>query len=543
MSELDKVEIIKKESNFLRGSIAKELNSNEDGFSEENKVLLKFHGMYQQRNRDRSIPDEEKINTFMIRGRIAGGRLNHAQYLVWNDLAEKFGSGTFRLTTRQTIQLHHVTKPNLKSVLQAIDKIDQTTMATCGDVVRNVTQSPNPLKQKELDQLDEIASQISNHFKYYTNAYTEIWLDGEQINSREEEPIYSEVYLPRKFKIAVTLVGNNTVDIYTNDLGFAGTLDANGQIDGYFVFVGGGMGMSHNKPNTFPRLADEIGWIEKKDAIKITEEIVKIHRDYGDRTNRKHARLKYVLHDKGIDWFKIELETRSKIKLIQKKLPQWNTPDYLGWNVATDGSLSLGIHTLSGRISDFEDKKLKTAIKEVVGQFKLNVMLTADQDMILLGVPIVDKEKIIAIFNKYNVQPEPIHSIYKRAISCVALPTCGLALTEAERIFPSLLEEIHKLLDKLAITKNAPVLRVTGCPNGCARPYAAEIALVGQVSGGKYALYIGGNAEGTRLATQFAQKLSIDEVLSHLESLFVEWKANGLQENFGDFVSKKLKKE
>ncbi len=539
--ELSKVEAVKEASNNLRGTIAEELRNGTDSFSEDNAQLLKFHGMYQQKDRDRVKDDQgnfvEKPHTMMIRGRIPGGRLTPEQYLVWDELGEKFGGGAIRLTTRQSVQLHYMLKENIQTVIQEVNKINLSSMGACGDVVRNVTQAINPWKKPSLAQLDEVASLLSDHFKYKTNAYIEIWMGEEQINKDLDDPIYGKTYLPRKFKIGVTLVGYNNIDLYTNDMGFAATLGADGKIDGYFVFAGGGLGMTHNKPETFPRAADVLGWITQDQLIPVAEAIVTAHRDYGDRTNRKHARLKYVISDRGLDWFRSEVESRSGAKLQQKQLPEWKSPNYLGWIEAEDGTLSFGMHTLSGRIKDWADRPLKTAIREIVKEFRPNLQITADQDLILMDIQKSDRSKIEAKLAQYKLDFKSPHRLYDRALACPALPTCGLALTESERTFPELLSSIRTVIDKHGLAEKSPLIRMTGCPNGCARPYSAEIGVVGQQSGGKYAIFLGGDPEGTRVGFQVAVKIPMSDIAGLLEKYFILWKESGLNHSFGDFVN------
>lgn len=543
--ELSEVEHIKTASKGLRGKIGTAIERGADGFEEDDKQLIKFHGMYQQKDRDRRKDDAgefiENPTSFMIRGRIPGGRLTSDQYMVWDDLADKFGGGALRLTTRQSIQMHTILLKDLKPIMQAVHKVNLSTMGACGDVVRNVTQALNPWGNKELSQLDPIAQLLSDHFKYKSNAYAELWLGESQLNKEDEpDPIYGTTYLPRKFKIAVTLAGNNSVDLYTNDMGFAATLDANGKIDGYFAFAGGGLGMTHNKPETYPRAADLLGWIPEKDLIPVAEGIVTSHRDFGDRTNRKHARLKYVLAEKGVEWFRAEVERRSGAKFdIDRKLPKWETPNYLGWTERADGTLALGFHTLSGRIKDFPDKPLKTALKDIISGFNLNVQVTADQDLVLMGIKKEDKEKLESKLKAYNINPASPKPLYDRALACPALPTCGLALTESERTFPQLLESIQKVIDKLDLNDRAPIVRMTGCPNGCARPYSAEIGIVGQQAGGKYSLFFGGNPEGTKVGDYVAKKVPFADIPVQLEKAFEVWKKEGSpNERFGDFAAR-----
>ncbi|TGK21034.1 NADPH-dependent assimilatory sulfite reductase hemoprotein subunit [Leptospira fluminis] len=543
--ELSEVEHIKLASQGLRGKIGATVEAGAEEFGDDDRQLIKFHGMYQQKDRDRRKDEQgdfiENPTSFMIRGRIPGGRLTAKQYLVWDELGDKFAGGALRLTTRQSIQMHTIRLTDLRPIMQAVDKVNLSTMGACGDVVRNVTQALNPWGRSDLNQLDAVAQLLSDHFKYKSKAYAEVWLGEKQLNSEEDEdPIYGKTYLPRKFKIAVTLAGNNSVDIYTNDMGFAATLDKDGKIDGYFVFAGGGLGMTHNKADTYPRAADLLGWVPVKDLISVADAIVTSHRDFGDRTNRKHARLKYVLAEKGVEWFRSEVEKRSNAKFDKEKLlPKWETPAYLGWTLREDGTYSLGFHTLSGRIKDFPEKPLKTALKDIISAFDLDVQVTADQDLVLMGIKKEDRASVESKLRNYNIDPASPKPLYDRALACPALPTCGLALTESERVFPQLLDGIQKVLDKLQLNDRAPILRMTGCPNGCARPYSAEVGIVGQQAGGKYSLFFGGNPEGTKVGQYVAKKIAFADIPNQLEKAFEVWKKEGKSgERFGDFVER-----
>ena len=360
------VEEIKIQSHGLRGGIAQTLEDpTQDGFSQDDQQLIKFHGFYQQRSRDKSIPESEKKATFMVRGRIPGGRLTAAQYLKWDELADSYGGGALRLTTRQTIPLHGIVKDDLRPLFRGIYAMNQSTMGACGDVVRNVTQVVNPKGLPELDLLDDPASLLSDHFKFQSSAWTELWIDEQRVEvpGDEAEPFYGKTYLPRKFKIGLTITGDNGIDLYTNDLGFAAVVDQ-GVIQGYHVFAGGGMGMMHNKPETYPRLADLVGYIAADQLIPTAEAIIGVHRDFGDRTNRKHARLKYVIQEQGLDWFRTEVENRQGFPFSHPALPPWNTPNYLGWLPRQDGSWALGVHLNCGRIKDGAQGQIKTALRE-----------------------------------------------------------------------------------------------------------------------------------------------------------------------------------
>jgi len=561
------VEEIKGKSRGLRGTINEGLFSEEPGFGRDDVQLLKFHGIYQQKIRDKDLPPEQKIHTMMLRGRIPGGRLTATQYAAWDDLATKFGGGSLRVTTRQALQLHGVLKQDLPAVMQTIASVDLTTLGACGDVVRNVTQAVNPWGAKELNLLDEPAQLLSDHFKYTSRAYTEIWLNGEKQELSEElvqagqakneenqstkggsgvsgepvdsvDPIYGTQYLPRKFKMSVTLAGNNSVDIYTNDFAAAATLnEAGDSIEGWYIFGGGGLGMTHNKPETFPRAADLLGWVPADKLIAAAEALVGIHRDYGDRENRKHARLKYVFADCGLEWVRAEAEKRMGFSFDLRELPEWNTPSYLGWQERTDGSLALGLHVMAGRLRNQDGHEIRTAVREIVDQFELSVQLTADQDLVLLGIQKENKSDIEAMLDHYKVPWTSKARLFDKALACPALPTCGLAITEAERTVVSLLDEINEVLKKHAVDHKAPVVRMTGCPNGCARPYAAEIGIVGQMRD-KYAIFLGGHPEGIRVGKLWQQKVPLGDIPSVLEPVIAEWAASGSdQQSFGEWYA------
>jgi len=534
------VEEIKTSSHGLRGTLAETLADPEkEGFSQDDQNLIKFHGFYQQRNRDKSLPESAKKTTFMVRGRIPGGRLDASQYLKWDELADSFGGQVLRLTTRQTIQLHGVVKNDLRPLMQGIYAINQSTIGACGDVVRNVTQVVNPRGLPSLAKLDEPAILLSDHFKFKSSAWTELWIDEERVNvpGDEDEPFYGATYLPRKFKIGITAVGDNGIDIYTNDLGFAAEISEGG-ISGYFVFAGGGMGMTHGKAETYPRLADLVGYIPAEKILETAIAIVSVHRDFGDRTNRKHARLKYVIQEQGLEWFRTEVEKRQNFSFTHKPLPPWNTPGYLGWQERLDGTWSLGVHILCGRIRDNEKGELKTALREIVRRYSPSIQLTPDQDLILQGIRTSDKEAVEALLVASGYSWKSQSPLYDRSMACVSLPTCSLALTDAEQVLPEILESIDTKLETHGLKNRPLIVRVTGCPNGCARPYSAEIGLVGQ-SINKYALFLGGTAAGDRIASLFAQRIPLDKIGETLEKLFIVWKNESMPgELFGDFFQR-----
>jgi sulfite reductase beta subunit-like hemoprotein len=524
-------EALKAASRHLRGNLAEEVASPEPSLSKDGQVLVKFHGLYQQKDRF----EKEKPPVLMLRGRIPGGRLSATQYLAWEGLADQYGDGTLRLTSRQSIELHGVLKGDVKATLQGLHAALQTTKGACGDVVRTVTQAPNPWLRADLAQLDSVVDRLAAHFQATSNAYAEIWLDGERVDpEKEQERIFGHTYLPRKFKFSVTVAGENLVDLYTNDVGLAATFDGDGTLDGFFVLAGGGMGMTHGDDTTFPRVADLLGWIASSALLPVAEAIVGVHRDEGSREDRRRARLKYVIARKGLPWFKAEVEARAGITFESRALPPWHTTPVLGWLNRTDGTLALGLSIRSGRVAG----ALKAALREVVTTFHSGVQLSPDQDLILLGLRPEDRALVEAVFDRHGQPLEAIDPLAARAMACVALPLCGLAITEGERALPAFLDQIRNALARQKLQDRSLVFRVTGCANGCARPYTAELALVGQTVKG-YALYVGGDPEGTRLAFPVVHKLAVEHFSLALDRLFLAWAVEGrLEEAFGDFAGR-----
>ncbi len=538
--EKTKIEILKEQSHQLRGTLIEEVRSPETRFTGSAENLLKFHGIYQQKDRDRRRPEEKsegpKPFTLMVRGRIPGGRLNWKQWQAWDTIADRYASKSLRLTTRQSLQLHGVIKKDLQQTIQEINIALSSTTGACGDVVRNVTQAVNPWGDPRLAQLDTVSDLISKHFEADSHAYFEIFLNGEPVIEEKIDPIYGAAYLPRKFKIGLTVEGNNAIDIYTQDLGLAASFDASDQLEGYFVWVGGGLGMSHSDPDTKPRLADFLGWIPAAALIAVSEAVVTTQRDHGNREDRTFARLKYLLDKKGLDWFKAEVERRAGISFSSRRHEAWRTPAYLGWNKHRDGTLSLGFHTLSGRLVDAPGRPLKSALRELIVDYKLDIQLTPDQDLILFGIPPSAQRSIESFLDARGLSPFSPQKLYDKALTCVALPTCSKALAEAERVGPGIFASLQDALDRHELNGRAPIIRVTGCPNGCARPYTAEIGLVGQMPG-HYAVFIGGDAEGRRLARKVKDKVKYDELPALFDRLTALWRAEGAaEERLGDFA-------
>jgi sulfite reductase (ferredoxin) len=540
--KVSKVELIKEASNFLRGSLAEELAQDVPNFSEDNAVLLKTHGMYQQHNRDiRGGPKEHSI---MIRCRIPAGQLSAGQYLVMDEIASRYANGTIRLTTRETIQYHGVLKGSLKKTLREIDALLLTTLGACGDVVRNVTACPAPFHSRTHIRLTEYARRLSENFLSRSNAYHEIWLDGEKVDlsqpAEKIEPFYGKTYLPRKFKIGIAYPGDNCVDIYTDDLGLVAILEGD-ELKGFNVLVGGGLGMTHAQPETFPRLSDPLGFVTLDQVIPAAEQILAVYRDNGNRANRKHARIKYLIHDWGIDRFRIEVEARLGWKFAPSApLPPFETHLHLGWQAQGDGRYFYGISIENGRILDKGNFRLKTALAKIVREFEPGIAFTASQDILLTNLPADAHAPIETILREHGVLlPHELSFVQLHSIACVALPTCSLAITEAERALPALIDRLEQELASLSLEQEKIVIRMTGCPNGCARPYVADIGLVGR-SLNKYSVFLGGRIDGTRLNVLYKDLVPYDTLVETLVPLFVLFKNERQgKETFGDFCARR----
>ncbi len=541
-------ETIKEESHLLRGTIAAELADTSTGaISEANAQLTKFHGLYLQDDRDLRLvlkrEGKEKAYSFMLRVRLPAGRATPKQWLVLDRLADEVASPSLRLTTRQTFQFHGVLKGNVKPLVQGMHKVLLDSIAACGDVNRNVMAPPNPERSALLQQVYEQAKAWSEYALPKTHAYHEIWLDDELVagGEQEAEPMYGATYLPRKFKTGFALPPSNDVDIFSQDLGFIAVVEKE-RLVGYNVTVGGGLGMSHGNVDTFPRLADVLGFIPADKVNAIGEAVLTTQRDYGDRTNRKHARLKYTIEDRGIAWFKAEVEKRSGFVFGAARPYHFTTiEDPLGWHKGTDGRWFYGLHILSGRIKDLPGWPMKTALREIAQMHTGDFRLTPSQNLSIAGVTTQKRKAIEAILEKHGLTGENNRSGLRRnALSCVALPTCGLALAESERALPEILEKFERVLDEAGLREDAISLRVTGCPNGCARPYLAEIGLVGRAPN-KYALYLGASYTGTRLNRLVAPSVSIDEAVHLLGPIIKRYATERYDgEGFGDYCERAI---
>jgi sulfite reductase (NADPH) hemoprotein beta-component len=538
-------ELIKAASDYLRGSLAEGLREDITGaIAEDDQQLVKFHGMYLQDDRDlraeRGRKKLEKAFAFMLRIRISGGVLTPEQWLALDRVARDYGNGTMRLTTRQTVQLHGVIKSNLKSTLKAIDQTLLNTIAACGDVNRNVMCNPNPGQSCTHAAALELARAISDHLTPRTGAYREIWLDGERIAGSEPdtvEPIYGKTYLPRKFKIAVAVPPSNDVDVFANDLAFIAIADEAGDIAGWNVTVGGGMGMTHGEPDTYPRTADVLGFCRTEDVVAISEAVVTVQRDWGDRANRKHARLKYTIEDRGLDAFRTEVERRvGKALDLARPYRFTSAGDCFGWTKGDDSLSHLTLFVENGRVRDAgHGAQQLTAIRRIAELNIGDIRLTPNQNIIVANVPVARQDEITRIAAEAGLLP-PQSGLRRNSMACVALPTCGLALAESERYLPELIDALDQRLATHGLTNDDIVIRMTGCPNGCARPYLAEIGLVGK-GPGRYNLYLGAAFDGSRLSKLYAEDLDHQGIVSALDPLFAAYGA-GRQpgERFGEFT-------
>ncbi len=544
--KLTAVEGIKRRSNFLRGSIVDSLNDLATGsLAEDDTQLSKFHGFYQQDDRDvRAERAQQKLepqHSFMIRVRVPGGIASSAQWLAMDRLATEYANDSLRLTTRQAFQFHGVLKRDLKTTIRSINDSLLDTIAACGDVNRNVMCSPLTELSATHAAASEIAAEISSHLTPNTTAYHEIWLDKKKVaDSKDSEPIYGDTYLPRKFKIGIAIPPSNDIDVFSQDLGFI-AIQKNGELAGFNVTVGGGMGTTHGDDMTFPRTADVIGFCTPEQAVRVAEHVVKLQRDFGDRTERKHARLKYTIADRGISWFKDELYSRMEFRLAPAEQYLFtDRGDPVGWTKDQNDQWHLSLFVPEGRIVDSESCKYLTALREIAATYDVGFRLTANQNVIVSDVDESIKTDIEEILRKHRVsESQNITPLRRLALACVALPTCSLAMAEAERYLPEMSDKVDGLLAAHGIA-DAISFRITGCPNGCARPFLAEIALVGKAPG-RYALYLGGSADGQRLNKLVDANVDEPRILEILDGWFerfVHSAAAGT--SFGDFVYERL---
>ena len=556
---LPKAEQRKRDSLFLKEPLLTELGNDLPNFSEDALQILKFHGSYQQDDRDKREKGKDKQWQMMLRLRSPGGRIPTALFLAMNDLADRLGDGTLRATTRQAFQMHGVPKADLKEVIGTIVRNLGSTLAACGDINRNVMAPAAPFDKGGYPAARQLADEIADLLSPESaeGSYLDLWVDGDlsyrikagrKVNAvrkrqfegavfsgDQQEPLYGDTYLPRKFKVAVTVPGDNSVDLLTQDIGLVVFTDSNGGLRGCNVYVGGGMGRTHNKEETFARIAEPLGYVAADQVLDLVQSILALQRDHGDRRLRRHARMKYLLHDRGIQWFRQELMRAyfsGDLKPLRSE-PKPKLNDYLGWHRHRAGMWFVGIPLLCGRL----EGAFKQGLSKIVETYQLEIRLTPNQDLLLCNIGTPQRASIRAALEELGINtPDMPAPLARHAIACPALPTCGLAITESERTLPSVLERLDSQLQRLEIDK--PVLiRMTGCPNGCARPYMAELALVG--SGvNQYQLWLGGSANLQRLAKPYIQKLPLDQLEAAIEPLLLSWKEAGGRRTLGDHVQK-----
>jgi len=541
---LTEVEGIKARSRHLRGTLIESLKDPLTGaIAEDDTQLSKFHGVYQQDDRDvRQTRNRQRLEpaySFMIRARIPGGVCTTEQWLSMDEIATKRANGTIRLTTRQAFQLHGVIKGDLKPAIQEINRALMDTLAACGDVNRNVMCSPMPPVSAVHREVQVLAESLSKYLTPATGAYHEIWLDGKRHQSTvpDVEPIYGDNYLPRKFKTAFVVPPQNDVDVFAQDLGFIAIVEQ-GVLRGFNVTIGGGMGMSHGDPQTYPRLGDVLGFCATEQVNALAEAIVTTQRDFGDRTNRKHARMKYTIDDRGLEWFKTEVESRLGWQLEEpRKFAFAGNGDVYGWQQSTDGKWHYTLFVENGRIQDAGGQQLMTGLRKIARLHKGDFRLTPNQNLIISNVAESDKQRITGLLQVFRIENSKRASLMRlHSMACVAFPTCGLAMAESERYLPSLIDRIDKLLDAHGLRDESITIRMTGCPNGCARPYVAEIGLVGK-GPGHYNLYLGAGFAGDRLNRLHRENIDEAEILAALDSLFARYAVERTEgEHFGDFV-------
>lgn len=539
------VEAIKRRSDYLRGTLSESLQDQITGsISEDDNRLMKFHGSYMQDDRDvRNERNKQKLEPayqFMVRVRAPGGIVTPEQWLMMDRISQKYANGTIRLTTRQSFQLHGVIKWNMKSVIQQVNDELLTTLAACGDVNRNVMCNPNPYQSEVHEQVYEWAQKLSTHLEPQTRAYHEIWLDEEKVvDSRdgvEQEPIYGPVYLPRKFKIGIAVPPANEVDVFSQDLGFI-AIHENGRLLGFNVVVGGGMGMSHGDPKTYPQVARTIGFIVPEQLLEVAEKTVTIQRDYGDRAVRKHARFKYTIDDRGIEWFIDELQQRIGWKLQEARAYTFeHNGDRYGWVKGSNNKWHFTMFIQNGRVKDEKGYPLLTGLREIAKVHTGDFRLTPNQNLIIGNVTSQKKKKIEQLIETYGLMDGSNQSGLRRnSLACVALPTCGLAMAESERYLPTLIDKLEGILDEAGLREEEIVIRMTGCPNGCARPMLAEVSFIGKAPG-KYNMYLGGGFAGQRLNKLYRENIGEADILNELRPILNRYaKERNDGEHFGDF--------
>ncbi|WP_305782151.1 assimilatory sulfite reductase (NADPH) hemoprotein subunit [Candidatus Thiodiazotropha endoloripes] len=539
--KLNPNELIKANSRYLRGTLKESMADQATGaLSADDAQISKFHGFYEQDNRDLRLSRQQQFlepyYSFMLRARLPGGVCTPQQWLTIDTVGRDLGNGTIRLTTRQTFQYHGILKANLKPLIKRINQVMIDSIGGCGDVNRNVLCNPNPHDSSLHQQVHQWAKRISEHLLPKTRAYHEIWLDGEAVAGGETEPLYGETYLPRKFKTAIAIPPHNDVDVYTNDLGFVAIAQAD-RLLGFNVLAGGGMGATHDDNTTFPRLADELGFVSPEHTLAVAEAVVAVQRDFGDRISRRHARLKYTIERMGVTAFKAEVEKRAGIHFETAKPVSFTSQgDRYGWLEDSSGEWHLTLYIENGRIADTPGATLMSGLREIAGIHQGDFRITPSQNLIVARVPETQKDRIQQLALQHGLLSDRQSPTRLASIACVAFPTCPQAMAEGERYFPELMNRIEKITDNYGIEKSAIVMRMTGCPNGCARPYVAEIGLIGK-GPGRYNLQLGGDGTGLRLNRLYRKNLNEHELLKTLDRLFKLYSEKRLaNEGFGDFT-------
>lgn len=541
---LSDVERIKEESRGLRGTLAAELENDAAHVSHDAERILKFHGSYMQEDRDqrreRKKAGLEPAYQFMVRSKLPGGVMTANQYLVQDELADRYGNGTMRITTRQGFQFHGILKGNLRASIRDLNNALVTTFGACGDVVRNVVACPAPMEGSVREEVIGWARTLKQETLPRTHSYHEIWVEGVSVTKEadevEEDLLYQNRYLPRKFKIGFGFPEDNCNDVHSNDLGLLAIAEG-GRLDGFNVLVGGGLGQTHGKGETFPRLADTLGFVTPAELVEVSKAVIAVQRDYGNRATRKRARLKYLIAERGIDWFRAEVERYLGRPIAPaREVEVTGIHDHLGWHSQGDGRWFRGVWVENGRVLDTEGLRLRTALRTIVQRFRPDVHLTTQHNVLLVNLREEDKAEVDAILAEHGViAPEALTPARRWSMACPALPTCGLAVAESERVAPALLDGLEALLAELGLSREELTVRMTGCPNGCARPYTADLAFVGR-SLGKYVVFVGGSFLGTRLATAYADLVPYDQLLPTVRPLFERYRDERTPgERFGDF--------
>lgn len=540
------VEDIKERSNYLRGTLKEVMQDRiSGGIPDDDNRLMKHHGSYLQDDRDlRNERQKQKLEPayqFMLRVRMPGGVAKPEQWLVMDDLAQKYGNGTLKLTTRQTFQMHGILKWNMKQTIQEIHASMLDTIAACGDVNRNVMCISNPYQSDIHSEVYEWSRKLSDDLLPRTRAYHEIWLDEEKVagtpDTEEAEPMYGPLYLPRKFKIGIAVPPSNDIDVFSQDLGFIAIVEE-GKLRGFNIAIGGGMGMSHGDKATYPQLAKVIGFCAPNQIVDVAEKIITIQRDYGNRSVRKNARFKYTVDRLGLDTVKVELENRLGWNLEEAKSYHFdNNGDRYGWVKGIDGKWHFTLFVEGGRVADYNGYQLMTGLREIAKVHKGEIRLTANQNLIISNVPSHQRKKINDLVDQYGLTDGKHYSALRRSsLACVALPTCGLAMAEAERYLPVLINKIEAIVDENGLRNEEITIRMTGCPNGCARHALGEIAFIGKAPG-KYNMYLGAAFDGSRLSKMYRENIGEEEILSELRVLLSRYaKERTEKEHFGDFV-------